>query len=107
MPKRTKKPSKDKSGKKRVNPLRKIVATLLLALSIVSSLLLVTAAYVEHLSPEVHSLPALLGLAFPLFVLSTLFFFLVLLLIYPRYTLVSLVAILSGYATIFPHQPRQ
>ena len=63
MPKRTKKPSRDKSGKKQVNPLRKIVATLLLALSIVSSLLLVTAAYVEYLSPEVHSLPALLGLS--------------------------------------------
>ena len=105
MPKRTKKPSKDKSGKKQVNPLRKIVATLLLALSIVSSLLLVTAAYVEYLSPEVHSLPALLGLAFPLFVLSTLFFFLVLLLIYPRYTLVSLVALLLSFPAMRQYFP--
>ena len=105
MPKRTKKPSKDKSGKKQVNPLRKIVATLLLALSIVSSLLLVTAAYVEYLSPEVHSLPALLGLAFPLFVLSTLFFFLVLLLIYPRYTLVSFVALLLSFPAMRQYFP--
>ena len=105
MPKRTKKPSKDKSGKKQVNPLRKIVATLLLALSIVSSLLLVTAAYVEYLSPEVHSLPALLGLAFPLFVLSTLFFFLTLLLIYPRYTLVSLVALLLSFPAMRQYFP--
>ena len=105
MPKRTKKSSRDKSSKKQVNPLRKIVASLVLVLSIVSSLALVTAAYVEYLSPEVHPLPALLGLAFPVFALSTLLFFLLLLIIYPRYIFVSLAALLFSFPAMRQYFP--
>lgn len=105
MPKKTKTPTRNKSEKKRVNPLRKIVALIILALSIVSSLVVVTAAYIEHLSPEVQPIPALLGLAFPIFALSTTLLFIVLLLIYPRYSLVSLVALLLSIPAMRQYCP--
>ena len=107
MPKRTKKPQRGKAdkGKKRANPLRRAVAIVVLLLSVVSSVMLVAAAYVEYLSPEQYPLPALLGLAFPLFALSTIVLFVFLLLLYPRYSLLSLVALLLSIPAMRQYCP--
>lgn len=107
MPKRTKQSSRSRShkDKNRVNPLRRIIATALLLLSVASSLLLVSASYVEYLSPEKYALPALLGLVFPIIALLTIVIFIVLLFIAPRYSVVSFVALLLSLPAMRQYCP--
>lgn len=107
MPKRTKKTLKGRAqkDKKHTNPLRKIIAVALLLLSVISSLLLVSAAYVEYLSPEKFSFPALLGLMFPVFALFTFVLFIALLLLSPRYSILSFVALLLSIPAMRQYCP--
>ncbi len=107
MPKRTKQSSRGKShkDKRRVNPLRKIIAIAFLLLSVVLSLALVLAAYVEYLSPEKYALPALLGLVFPIIALFTIILFIALLFISPRYSVVSFVALLLSVPAMRQYCP--
>ena len=107
MPKRTKQTSRGRvpKDKKHANPLRKIIAMALLLLSVISSLLLVPAAYVEYLSPEKLSLPALLGLMFPIFALCTIVLFIALLFFSPRYSILSFVALLLSIPAMRQYCP--
>lgn len=95
----------NKPRKKSVGPLRRIVAVLLLILAIVFSIVLVVSAAVEYISPLHYSLPALLGLIFPIIALITILLFIALLLIYPKYSFVPLVALLIAAKGMWQYFP--
>lgn len=84
---------------------RKIIGVVVLIFAIISSLLLVIASYVQYLSPAVMALPALLGLAFPIVLCVTLFFFVLLLIIYPLYALAPLAALLLSIPAALQYCP--
>lgn len=83
----------------------KFLATIILIVAVIASLLLVMAAYVEYLSPAYMAFPALLGLAFPIFAVCTILLFLCLLFLYPRYALVPLVALLLSLPALWQYCP--
>ena len=83
----------------------KFIATIVLILAIIASLLLVASAYVEYLSPAQFALPALLGLALPIFAVCTILLFLCLLFLSPKYSLVPLAALLLSIPALWKYFP--
>ena len=94
MPRKTDKSRSRKLVKKTTSPVRKIVAFVLMILSVLSSLALVIASYQHYFSPADFPLIALFGLVFPVFAISTILLFVALLIIYPKYSILSFVALL-------------
>lgn len=94
-----------RSSKTSVNPIRHIIAIILLAIAVVSSTALVAASAVEYISPQHYPLPALLGLAFPIFAAATILLFIALLIVYPKYALVPLFALLIAAKGIWQYCP--
>ncbi len=85
--------------------LRRLFASILLILNAIVSVLLVASSYVEYISPAYISLPALLGLAFPVFVVANIIFIPIWMLIYPRYILYPFVALLLSSPAIWKYCP--
>lgn len=83
----------------------KLIAIAVLVPAVIASLLLVLSAYVEYLSPAHIALPALLGLAFPIFAVCTALLFVVLLFLQPRYSLVPLAALLLSLPALWQYCP--
>lgn len=88
-----------------MNFIRKIIGTLLFLLSIVSSITLLASAYIQYYSPEKFPLPALLGLAFPVFVLTTALLFIALLIIFPRFSIVPLLSLALSFPALQQYCP--
>ena len=105
MPRKTNKSKKSKAPKRGASPLRKVAAVVIMLLSVLSALPLLVASYVQYLSPNEFPLLALLGLAFPIFALSTILLFLILLVLYPRYSLLPLVALLLAIPAMRQYCP--
>lgn len=74
-------------------------------LSFVASALLLIAAYAEYISPAQNALPALLGLTFPIYALCTIVLFVVLLLLFPRYAITPLIALLLSIPALWQYCP--
>ena len=85
--------------------LRKILAVILLIISVISSGGLLLASYVHYCSPELFTLPALLGLLFPVFALATAFVFIIQLIVYPRYALVPFISLLLAIPALQRYTP--
>lgn len=94
-----------RSNKASVNPLRRIIAIILLVIAIVSSTALVAASIAEFISPQLTPLPALLGLTFPIYAIATLLLFIALLIVYPKYALVPLFALLVAAKGMWQYCP--
>ena len=105
MPRKTDKSRSRKLVKKTTSSVRKIVAFMLMILSVLSSLALVVASYQQYFSPADFPLPALLGLVFPVFALSTILLFIALLIIYPKYSILSFVALLLSIPAMWRYCP--
>ncbi len=88
-----------------MNFIRKFIAVILLILSIVSSIGLLLASYVQYISPVHFSLPALMGLAFPIFVVTTVIIFFLLLPIYARYAFVPFMSLLLAIPAFLQYCP--
>lgn len=88
-----------------MNFIRKCIALILLILSIISSIGLLLASYIQYFSPIHFSPPALLGLAFPIFVVTTIILLLLLLPIYARYALVPFVSLLLAIPAFLQYSP--
>ena len=88
-----------------MNFIRKTLAVILLLIAIISSTGLLSASYIQHLSPELFTLPALLGLAFPIFVITTTILFVILLLVYPRYALIPFITLLLAIPAFLRYCP--
>ena len=71
----------------------KLLGTILLGVNVVTSLLLMLSGYSSYIHPVSHPIWACMGLTFGVFLLITLLFFLFWLVVYPRYTLCSILAI--------------
>ena len=97
MPGKTKKKAPRKSASNTPHTLQKIASTIVLILSIVSALALIAASYAQYINPLTTPIPALLGLAFPIFALSTIILFLLLLLLRPKYALPSFIALALAF----------
>lgn len=91
--------------KKPLHTIRKIIALPVWLLSFVASALLLIAAYAEYISPAQNALPALLGLTFPIYALCTIVLFVVLLLLFPRYAITPLIALLLSIPALWQYCP--
>ena len=105
MPRKTKKKAPRKSASNTPHTLQKIASTIVLILSIVSALALIAASYAQYINPLTTPIPALLGLAFPIFALSTITLFLLLLLLRPKYALPSFIALALAFPAIRQYFP--
>ena len=98
-------PNKTREKKKPNSTLRKIIAFIVLIPTIIVSILLVAATYIAYYPPVTYPLPALLGLAFPIFVVATLLLMLILLWLYPKYASVPFVAMLLSIPGLWLYTP--
>lgn len=88
-----------------MNIIGKFFSSIILVVAILVSLLLLMAAYVEYLSPATFSIPALLGLAFPIIAVCTILLFLVLFIFCRKYSPVPLAALLLSIPALWQYCP--
>ena len=81
------------------------LAWILLGINSVAGLFLILSAYSPYLSPHTFPLLSCLGLAFPIFLLANILFFLFWLLIYRKYALLPFVALLGCWNPINTYMP--
>lgn len=80
--------------------MRKFVKFILISLNALAALALLTAYLSGYISPEKFWIPSFFGLAYPLILGLNVFFVVFWLIISPRYIIISLITILSGWGFV-------